>query len=192
MTGIALRLITSWLEAGDLLQAEPQVLGTPVSDCVGAACVDSRLATPGCLFVALPGDRADGHGFVDDAIGRGAVAAIVSADRLAGVRGTVYGSATLFPVANPLDALQEIARKWREMHPDLVRVAITGSNGKTTTKELVAAMLSRAGSTVHSHGNYNSDIGLPVELLRIRPEHRFGVFELGMNRLGEIAELARL
>jgi UDP-N-acetylmuramoyl-tripeptide--D-alanyl-D-alanine ligase len=192
VSGIQLRLITSWLRAEELLEAEPQLLGTPVADSIEGACVDSRLANPGCLFVALPGDHADGHDFVDDAIGRGAVAAIISADKLAEVRGAVYGSATLFPVSNPLAALHEIARRWTRMHPDLVRVAITGSNGKTTTKELVAAMLSRAGATVHSHGNYNSDIGLPVELLRIRPEHRYGVFELGMNRPGEMAELTEL
>ncbi|MEE8441677.1 MAG: UDP-N-acetylmuramoyl-tripeptide--D-alanyl-D-alanine ligase [Spirochaetia bacterium] len=192
MSGIELRLVESWLQSAGLLSAEPQVLGTPVSDNVGSACVDSRLVVPGCLFVALPGERADGHNFVDEAIGRGAVAAFVRADRFAEVRSRVYGSATLFPVDDPLKALQEIARRWREMHPDLVRVGITGSNGKTTTKELVAAMLARVAPTVYSHGNYNSDIGLPVELLRIRPEHRFGVFELGMNRPGEIAEAADL
>ncbi|MBU8913159.1 MAG: UDP-N-acetylmuramoyl-tripeptide--D-alanyl-D-alanine ligase [Spirochaetales bacterium] len=192
MTGIELRLIASWLQSAGLLRAEPQVLGTPVSDTVGSACVDSRLTIPGCLFVALPGERSDGHSFVDDAVGRGAVAAFVRADRLAEVQSSVFGSATLYPVDDTLKALQEIARRWREMHPDLVRVGITGSNGKTTTKELVAAMLSRSGPTVYSHGNYNSDIGLPVELLRIRSEHRFGVFELGMNRPGEISELAEL
>ncbi len=192
MIGIELRLMESWLQSADLLRAEPQVVGTPVSDAVESACVDSRLVMPGCLFVALPGERADGHSFVDDAMSRGAVAAFVRADRLAEVRSSVYGSATLFPVSDTLKALQEIARRWREMHPDLLRVGITGSNGKTTTKELVAAILSRAAPTVYSHGNYNSDIGLPMELLRIRPEHRFGVFELGMNRPGEIRELTDL
>ena len=192
MIGIELRLIESWLQSADLLHARPQVLGTPVSDAVGSACVDSRLTKPGCLFVALPGERSDGHSFVDDAVGRGAVAAFVRVDRLAEVQSSVFGSATLYPVDDTLKALQEIARRWREMHPDLVRVGITGSNGKTTTKELVSAMLSRSGPTVYSHGNYNSDIGLPVELLRIRSEHRFGVFELGMNRSGEIGELANL
>jgi len=190
--GIELRLIESWLQSANLLHVRPQVLGTPVSDAVGSACVDSRLTKPGCLFVALPGERSDGHSFVDDAVGRGAVAAFVRADRLAEVQSSVFGSATLYPVDDTLKALQEIARRWREMHPDLVRVGITGSNGKTTTKELVSAILSRSGPTVYSHGNYNSDIGLPVELLRIRSEHRFGVFELGMNRPGEIGELAKL
>jgi len=190
--GIELRLIESWLQSAGLLRDLPQVVGTPVSDAIESACVDSRLVVPGCLFVALPGERADGHSFVDDAIGRGAVAAFVRAERLAEVRSTVYGSATVFPVDDTLKALQEVARRWREMHSDLVRVGITGSNGKTTTKELVASMLSRVGPTVYSHGNYNSEIGLPVELLRIRSEHRFGVFELGMNRSGEIGELADL
>lgn len=192
MIGIELRLIESWLKSANLLGGEPQALGTPVSDAIGSACVDSRLVMPGGLFVALPGERADGHSFVDDAVGRGAVAAFVRADRLAEVRSSVFGSVTLFPVEDPLIALQEIARRWREAHPELVRIGITGSNGKTTTKELVASMLSHAASTVYSHGNYNSEIGLPLELLRIRPEHRFGVFELGMNRPGEIRELTDL
>ncbi|MCK4516664.1 MAG: hypothetical protein KAU31_15495, partial [Spirochaetaceae bacterium] len=95
----------SWLRSADLLRAEPQVLGTPVSDAFGSACVDSRLVMPGCLFVALPGERADGHNFVDDAISRGAVAALVRADRLADVRSSVYGSATIFPVGDTLKAL---------------------------------------------------------------------------------------
>ena len=192
MTSLGLRTIATWLQEAGVLAAEPQVLGTPVSDSVASACVDSRLARPGSLFVALKGDRTDGHDFVDDAVGRGAVAALIKSERLADVRGRVYGSATLFPVADPLAALHVLARNWRAMHQDLVRIAITGSNGKTTTKELVAAILSRVAPTAYSHGNYNSDIGLPVELLRIRPEHRFGVFELGMNREGEIAELADL
>lgn len=192
MSGIALTAVTHWLRPTGLLVDGPQALGAPIPDAVSSACVDSRLAVPGGLFVALGGDRTDGHLFVDDAVGRGAVAALVRADRLAEVREQVFGSAWLFPVTDPLRALHEIARQWRKLHPDLVRIGITGSNGKTTTKELLAAILSHVGPTVYSRGNYNSDIGLPIEILRIRPEHRFGVFELGMNRPGEIAELADL
>ncbi|HKJ84790.1 MAG TPA: UDP-N-acetylmuramoyl-tripeptide--D-alanyl-D-alanine ligase, partial [Spirochaetia bacterium] len=91
-----------------------------------------------------------------------------------------------------LAALQSLAKRWRIQFPALKRVGITGSNGKTTTKELLASVLGLAGSTVHSHGNHNSDIGLPLELLRIRDHHVYGVFEMGMNRVGEIRQLAEL
>lgn len=192
MSGLSLTRAIEWLTEAELLEGQPREIGTPVDDVIESACVDSRLATVRSLFVALPGERTDGHLYVDDAVNRGAVAAIVQADRLNEVVERVYGSVRLFPVGDPLAALQLLARRWRECFPDLTRVCITGSNGKTTTKELIAAILSAAASTVSSRGNYNSDIGMPVELLRIRGSHVYGVFEAGMNRPGEIAELVAM
>ena len=192
MSVIPIRDITATLRGAGLLDAPPQAVGTPIQDTVSGACVDSRLARPGCLFVALKGERTDGHRFVDDAVQRGSVAALIAASELKAVRRSLYGSALLIPVADPLRDLHAIAREWRTRFPGLKRIGITGSNGKTTTKEMLASILGSAGATVYSHGNYNSDIGLPLEVLRIRDFHAFGVFELGMNRPGEIGELAEL
>lgn len=192
MTGIPLARVETWLQEAGLLRGAPQRFGTPVADSVHLGCVDSRLAVPGSLFVALPGERTDGHRFVDDAVSRGAVAAFVHEDRLPQVRNTLFGSAIVYPVSDTLAALHRTALRWREQFPDLVRIGITGSNGKTTTKDMLASILAQVAPTVFTHGNYNSDIGLPIELLRIREQHRYGVFEMGMNRVGEIAELAGL
>ncbi|TVQ26331.1 MAG: UDP-N-acetylmuramoyl-tripeptide--D-alanyl-D-alanine ligase [Spirochaetaceae bacterium] len=192
MSGIPLRLIEQWLgEAGHLVEP-PIAIGAPVAQSVREACVDSRVARAGCLFVALPGARTDGHEFVDQACRGGAVAALVSQVKLAAVRPRLYGSVRLFPVDDPLAALQSLSFRWRRRHQSLHRVGVTGSNGKTTVKELIGSILARSAPTVISRGNLNSDIGLPMELLRIRPDHRYGVFEMGMNRIGEIGLLAQL
>lgn len=192
MSGIPFSTIVDWLRADGHLTDAAVVVGSPLAREVDSACVDSRLARPGCLFVALPGQRTDGHNFVDHAVQGGAFAALVAADRVAAVRRSIYGSVHLLPVDDTLAALQSIAKRWRGEFPALTRIGITGSNGKTSTKELLAAVLGRVAPTEHSHGNYNSDIGCPIELLRIRAEHRYGVFEMGMNRVGEIRLLAEL
>lgn len=192
MSGISVDQIAGWLAAEGHLVDRVAVIGAPLAREITGACVDSRLVRPGDLFVALPGERTDGHEFVDHAVQSGAVCALVAADRLALLRPKVYGSVHLFPVDDTLAALQTLSLRWRRRFPELTRVGITGSNGKTTTKEMVAAILGLVAPTVSSRGNYNSDIGLPIELLRIRPHHRYGVFELGMNRPGEISLLAEL
>ena len=192
MKGIPVSDAIRWLAESGRLVGVPYVIGTPSTADLVSVCVDSRLAQAGSLFVALAGARTDGHLYVDQAVQRGAVAALISARQLDQVRRSVYGSVRLILVDDTLAALQALARAWRARFPSLCRVAITGSNGKTTTKELLSAILSRHAPTVHSRGNYNSDIGLPMELLRIRPVHRFGVFEMGMNRRGEIRLLSEL
>ncbi len=192
MSGIPFDTIVSWLTEDRHLVDRVTVLGAPLGRMVSGACVDSRLVRPGDLFVALPGERTDGHEYVDHAVQAGASCALVCADRLASVRPRVFGSVRLLPVDDTLAALQSVARRWRIRFPDLVRVGVTGSNGKTSTKEMIASVLHLVSPTVASRGNYNSDIGLPVEVLRIRDEHRYGVFELGMNRPGEISLLSGL
>jgi len=184
--------IVRWLTEDGHLVGQVAVIGAPLSQAICGACIDSRLARPGCLFVALPGERTDGHAFIDHAVQSGAAVALVAADRIATVRQKVFGSVRLIPVDDTLAALQSLAKRWRAQFAGLKRVGITGSNGKTTTKELLASILGLAGSTVYSHGNHNSDIGLPLELLRIRDHHVYGVFEMGMNRVGEIRQLAEL
>lgn len=153
------------------------------------AVVDSRTVTPGDLFVALPGEHVDGAAFIDDAFARGATAALAA--RMPDI---VPDGRAVYEVDDPLAALQQLARWWRGRMPVTV-VAITGTVGKTSTKEITAAVLAAGGRGVlKNEGNLNGEIGLPLMLLRLRPEHDLAVFEFGMYRLGEIAlqcELAR-
>ncbi len=155
---------------------------------IRGAAVDSRLVAPDEVFVALPGERTDGHAFVDEAVARGAAALIV-ARPLAGA--TLLGDVTIIRVADPLAALWAIAAGWRRRFEPLV-VGVTGSIAKTSTKEAVAAVLSTRFRTLRNEGNLNNEIGLPLTLMRLGPEHDAAVLEMGMYVEGEIAGLARL
>jgi len=159
--------------------------GRPIRD----GAVDSRAVEPGNLFVALPGERTDGHAFVDAALAAGAAAALVArppeAADLAG------RDATVVLVDDPLRALQAVAGAWRARFDPLV-VGITGSIAKTSTKEAVASVLGAAMATLRNEGNLNNEIGLPLTVLRLRSGHRAAVLEMGMYVGGEIADLARI
>jgi len=153
---------------------------------------DSRKIGAGQLFVALVGENFDGHGFVAAAIAKGAVAAIVSQ---AWAETVIGHELPILIVENTLTAYQDLARWWRSQFERPV-VAITGSVGKTTTKEIIASMLSRyvqPDHTVHkSQANHNNDIGVAETLLAIAPtSNDFAVVEMGMRGLGEIERLAR-
>jgi len=176
----------------------PEGLVQPVSGTV----IDSRRCRPGALFVALEGERADGHDFVADAFSRGAVAAIVERD--VGVSATTLdltGPAQMWPadwslplvlkVDDSLQAIQRAAGFWRRQHRVRV-VGITGSVGKTTTKELAAAVLARRYTMLKSEASYNNEIGLPLTLLHLTDRHERVVLEMGMYDVGEIADLARI
>ena len=154
---------------------------------ISGASVDSRGVTPGSMFVALPGERTDGHHFVADALRAGAVAALVDrpVDLPAGI------DAAIVTVADPLDALQELAAWWRSRHAVRV-VGITGSTGKTIAKEITADVLSRTLNTLRNEGNLNSETGLPMTLLRLEASHEVAVLEMSMYTVGEIARLAEL
>ncbi len=155
---------------------------------IRGAAVDSRLVRPGQLFVALPGERTDGHAYLGDAIARGASALIVSRpipDPAA------LGDITVIRVADTLEALGVIAGGWRRRFEPLV-VGVTGSIAKTSTKEAIAAVLRRRFRTLSNEGNQNNEIGLPLTLLRLGPEHEAAVLEMGMYVGGEIADLARM
>jgi UDP-N-acetylmuramoyl-tripeptide--D-alanyl-D-alanine ligase len=145
------------------------------------AVVDSRKARRGDLFVALRGERADGHDFVADAAQRGAAGAIVEHP--------VEADIAQYVVPNSLVALQNVARTRRASRPKLKVVGITGSVAKTTTKELVAAVLGSRYPLLKNEGNLNSEIGLPLVLLELTTRHRRAVLEMGMWALGEIALL---
>lgn len=188
--------LTSPNNDGDQFAAS--VAATPIT----AAVIDSREAHPGSAFFAFAGENTDGHAYVDAAFERGAVVAVVerpSSDAtLIDMRGgaarpgpaTVQGPVQL-QVDDTLAALQRIAHAWRRKF-DVTVVGITGSVGKTTTKELTARVLSRRFRTLKSEGNYNNEIGLPLTLLRLRPEHEVVVLEMGMYVPGDIALLCRI
>jgi len=156
---------------------------------VAGVCSDSRQALDGKLFVALRGERFDGHAFLDAAFAAGAVAAMV--DERAHV---VRPVASLLIVADTRLALGRLAATWRERFT-LPVIAVTGSNGKTTVKEMLAAVLREAAGedgVLATAGNLNNDIGMPLTLLQLRSQHRFAVIEMGMNHLGEIRYLTQL
>ena len=148
---------------------------------------DSRQVSPGSLFVALRGERFDGHAFVADVLRAGAAGAMVADD-------FVSDDPRLIRVGDTRLALGRLAAGWRDRFD--VRVAgITGSNGKTTVKEMLAAILrTHAGdnAVLATAGNFNNDIGLPLTLLQLNAGHRYAVIEMGMNHPGEIAYLTRL
>ena len=151
--------------------------------------VDSRLAERGSLFIALAGERVDGHDYVVDAFERGASAAMVAKSHFNRVRGRLFEERPLIVVDDPLTALWQMARLYVEEHKNIVKIGITGSCGKTTTKEMLASILSQLGKTAKTPGNFNSSIGLPISLFEIDSESEYGVFEMGIDQVGEMDRL---
>jgi UDP-N-acetylmuramoyl-tripeptide--D-alanyl-D-alanine ligase len=185
----AMEAVTHWRPAADVIITE--------------AAIDSRKVIPGALFVAVPGERVDGHEFLAEAFGRGAAFALVQRDV-----GAQWRTIDLRPGSSSLDvgdltqpvclrvddtiqALQEIARFWRRKL-DLRVVGITGSVGKSTTKEVVAQVLAQRFRTLKSPGNLNNEIGLPLTILRLSPGHERAVLEMGFYIPGEIAFLCEI
>lgn len=152
--------------------------------------VDSRTVHPDGLFVALPGSRVDGHDFVGAALSDHARGAIVMRMPDLGGRPT-NGPRYLFHVDDSLTALQRLAAYWRRKHSAHV-VGITGSVGKTTAKDVMAAVLATHCPVLSTEANLNTEIGLPLVLLRLTDEHRVAVLEMGMHVQGDIEELARI
>jgi len=166
----------------ELVRCTPgQIVG---NDCAfTSVSTDSRTLQPGALFVALSGPSFDGHDFVASAAEHGAVAALVERPLASQIPQVV--------TPDPLGALSAFAREWRrQFHIPLV--GVTGSNGKTTTKELLGSILSRQGKTLITRGNLNNHIGVPLMLMELTAEHRYAVIEMGANHIGEIAQLASL
>src|SRR5207253_9988505 len=154
---------------------------------------DSRAPVAGALFVALVGDRHDGSQFAVAAAKAGAAGVLVPAGAAARVRDELRAAwlkPVLLAAVDTGRALGGLAHAWRASLPDLRVVCVTGSTGKTSTKELVASVLETAGSTLKTEGNLNNEVGVPLTLFRLGPEHRYAVVEAGMNHLGEIARLA--
>lgn len=161
---------------------------------IAGAAIDSRRVQPGNAFFALPGEHTDGHRFLDAAVAAGAAALVISQplerdrlDQLGGADGRV----SIVRVDDPGSALRSVAAAFRARFTPLV-VGITGSFAKTSTKELTAAVLEERFCVLRNVGNENNEIGLPLTLLRLRPEHEVAVLEMGLYTQGEIAVLAGL
>lgn len=154
-------------------------------DALGPAVNDSRLAVPGALFVALPGEQTDGHQFIPAALAGGARAVIAA--RLPEPR---PANTLIWLVPDPLAALQGFAAWWRLCFATLPVIGITGSVGKTTAKDVLAAALSRHFPILASPRSFNNEIGLPLTLLSLTSEHRAAVLEMGIYDVGDIAFLA--
>lgn len=146
--------------------------------------IDTRTLEPGALFVAVRGERLDGHDFVAEAARRGAAGLVVERP----VEGTDLPQLV---VADTTRALGRLARHWLERHP-LPVIAITGSNGKTTTREICREILERFGPVLATRGNLNNDFGVPLTLFGLGPDHRYAVIEMGASRAGDIARLCEI
>ena len=157
--------------------------------------IDSRNVTKNSLFITLIGEVQDGHKYVSQSVEKGATIVIVqksSLSEFSHLYEDLTSKAIIIVVVNTLTALQNAAAFYVSKFPHLKRIAITGSNGKTTTKECLANVLNQEYRVVMTKGNLNSETGLPLSMFTIREEHEVGVFEMGMNRVGEITELANV
>jgi UDP-N-acetylmuramoyl-tripeptide--D-alanyl-D-alanine ligase len=171
----------------DILAATPINLSEEGASavCTGIT-TDTRRLQPGHLFLALRGEKFDGHDFAGVAVEKGAIAVI--ADRRAAPQ---LNGVPQLQVEDTLLAYQQIARWWRDQF-DIPVIAVTGSVGKTTTKELIAAVLSTKGNVLKTQANYNNEIGVPKTLLELGSEHDYAVIELAMRGPGQIALLAQI
>ncbi|HVQ30807.1 MAG TPA: Mur ligase family protein, partial [Vicinamibacteria bacterium] len=187
MRGIAVALTALDIDAvavateGRATGASPTTLKAPL---LGVS-IDSRTLKPGELFVAVVGKHFDGHAFLGEAKARGASAAVVQKD-VDGVIGL-----PVVRVADTTRALGDLARH-RRREAEAPVVAITGSVGKTTTKDLTAALLASRGPVLRTEGNLNNQYGLPLTLLRLGPEHTAVVVEMGMSAPGELRTLTQI
>ena len=164
--------------------------------CIKSVQTDSRLVEKNTLFVPLIGENQDGHSYVPQAIEKGASVVFISMKNFED-NGNYFvelheknPSVIFIAVENTLEALQKSAARYVEKFPHLIKIGVTGSSGKTTTKEILVSILSQKYKVISNKGNLNSETGLPLSVFNIRAEHECGVFEMGMNRENEIGEIA--
>ncbi len=169
---------------GSLAEFAPALHGRCTADArFEGVCIDSRRATPETLFVAIRGERMDGHGFVAEAAQAGVAAAMVERE--------LDSALPQMIVADTTAGLGQLASYWRRRFT-LPVIGVTGSNGKTTVKEMLASILSCRGEVLATRGNLNNHIGMPLTLLDLDESHQTAVIEMGANHVGEIALLAGL
>jgi len=189
------------LTLADVIECFSGARPVRVAQPIHAVAIDSRQVQPGDLFIALRGERTDGHNFVRDAFARGAVAALIEQDapaecdaidlRPGAAPVTQVSLPVCLRVDNALKALQDLSGWWRGKFK-IRAIGITGSVGKTSTKELAWTVLSRRFRTLRSEANLNNEIGVPLTLLQLEPSHQRIVLEMGMYARGEIARLCEL
>ena len=157
---------------------------------------DSRNVTDGTLFVPLLGEKQDGHDYIPQALEKGASSVFIAMssyekrpDYFTGISQS-NPDVIFIAVENTMHALQKAAARYVEHFPDLIRIGVTGSSGKTTAKEILASILSQKYNVVTNPGNLNSETGLPLSVFAIREGHKVGLFEMGMNIRNEMAEIA--
>lgn len=165
-----------------------QPLGGALPPRFEGGAVDSRAVRPGELFVALKGEQTDGYYYIPQAVEARAAAILCARPH---DEATAHGVPQLV-VPDPLAALQRLARERLRCQPEARVIAITGSNGKTSVKEATATLLQHLAPTLKTEGNLNTETGLPLTLLRLLPEHRFAVLEMGAQWVGEITALCRI
>lgn len=168
-------------------------------DGICSVAVDSRKVSLRGLFIPLRGEKQDGHSYIEAALKSGAVCFFADCEYVHDSENKKHleklcktYSAACISVKNNLYALQDAACTYLKKYPSLLKIGITGSSGKTTAKEITASVFSRRYKTFVNEGNLNSETGLPLSVFCVRPVHEAAVFELGMNRRGEIAELAKV
>jgi UDP-N-acetylmuramoyl-tripeptide--D-alanyl-D-alanine ligase len=182
---LQLQDIAGWMGA----ELRPRA-GDPAEQPATGYSIDTRTLAPGDLFFAIRGERYDAHDFVAAALERGARAAVVSRSKVTDLLPLAH-THTLLIVDNPLTALQTLATAVRR-HWNKRVIGVTGSAGKTTTKEAVAEVLGARFTVLKSRGNLNNEFGMPLQLLKLEPQHEIAVIEMGMSHTGEIAALARI
>lgn len=180
MKPLAFGQIAEWSGA-PLIQGSPERY-------IGRVCTDSRKVRPGDLFIALKGEQFDGHDYTAAAVQGGAVGVLVSR---APEKGVLPPDVGVFAAEDTLEAFQSLASRYRASL-DCRVVAVTGSSGKTSTKEMIAAVLSEKFNVHKTQGNLNNHIGLPMTMIDMDEPHQWAVMEIGMNRPGEIRKLAEL
>lgn len=163
----------------ELLQGDPEKI-------INNIVIDSREVKAGSLFIAIIGENQDGHSYINDAVDNGAAAVIVDRDL------KLDRDLSVLKVNDTTRALQDIAHKYRKQFPDLKVVAVTGSAGKTTTKDMIHSLLAQKYNCLKTSGNYNNHIGLPLTLLDLSGKEDFAVLEMGMSGFGEIKLLAEI
>jgi len=164
--------------------------------CFTSVQTDSRNVQQGSLFVPLIGEKQDGHKYIPQAVEKGASVVLICLNNYE-ADSSFFTEISLknpdvyfFGVQNTLTALQKIAACYVSKFPDLIKIGVTGSSGKTTTKEIAASILRQKYNVITNEGNLNSETGLPLSVFKIRSEHTAGIFEMGMNRRNEIGEIA--
>ena len=187
-------MVTELFDAKELSRSlDARLISYSQNSIISSVSIDSRAVKEGGIFFALSGSVTDGHCYVNAAFSSGARAAVVEASKLESFKLSDMAKEAgrdLIVVENTLKSLQDSAAIYLRKFPSLLKIGITGSSGKTTTKEIASAIISREKKTVKNEGNLNSETGLPLSVFEVRKDHEVGIFELGMNRPGEISEIA--